>query len=158
MNAAAWRRVWEIWRNKYPQESPLSPSLLDFFVYKVVGKEFCKDSVAIFQCDNYAHTFRWHSARNRTCQVCYANGIKGVKASVIRKTYPCSDTEGEIAILQTDFVKSLPNDKKLKACPFSKICKEHKNLLPPKSISILGATGWQSAYTKTGDGGGGLMA
>lgn len=157
-NAAAWRRVWEIWRNKYPQESPLSPSLLDFFVYKVVGKEFCKDSLAIFQCDNDTHTFRWHSARNRTCQVCYANGIKGVKASVIRKTYPCSDTEGEIAILQTDFVKSLPNDKKIKACPFSKICNEHKNLLPPKSISILGATGWQSAYTKTGDGGGGLMA
>lgn len=158
MNAAAWRRVWEIWRNKYPQESPLSPSLLDFFVYKVVGKEFCKDSLAIFQCDNYAHTFRWHSARNRTCQVCYANGIKGMKASVIRKTYPCSDAEGEIAILQTDFVNNLPDDKKLKACPFSNICKEHKNLLPPKSISILGATGWQSAYTKTGDGGGGLMA
>lgn len=122
MNAAAWRRVWEIWRNKYPQESPLSPSLLDFFVYKVIGKEFCKESLAIFQCDNHAHTFRWHSSRNRTCQVCYANGIKGVKASIIGKVYPCSDIEGEIAILQTDFVKSLPNGKKLKVCPFSKIC------------------------------------
>lgn len=158
MNAAAWRRVWEIWRNKHPQESPISPSLLDFFVYKVVGKEFCKESLAVFHCDIHDHTFRWHSSRNRTCQVCYANGIKGVKASIIGKVYPCSDTEGEVAILQTDFVKSLPDDKKLKACPFSKICNKHKNLLPPKSISILGATGWQSAYTKTGDGGGGLMA
>lgn len=158
MNAAAWRRVWEIWRNKYPEESPMSPSLLDFFVYKVVGKEFCKDSLAIFQCESLAHTFRWHSSRNRTCQVCYANGVKGVKASVIAKVCPCSDDEGKLAILQTDFVKSLPVDKKLRECPFSKICNVHKNLLPPKSISILGATGWQSAYTKTGDGGGGLMA
>lgn len=155
MNAAAWRRVWKIWINKYPQESPLSPSLLDFFVYKVVGKEFCKDSLAIFQCDSHDHTFRWHSSRNRTCQVCYAKGIKGVKASVIGKV---CDAEGEVAILQTDFVKGLPKDKKLKTCPFSKICNEHKNLLPPKSISIFGTTGWQSAYTKTGDGGGGLMA
>lgn len=158
MNAAAWRRVWEIWRNKYPNESPLSPSLLDFFVYKVIGKEFCKDSLAIFQCDNYTHTFRWHSSRNRTCQVCYANGLKGIKASVITKVYPCSDKDGKVAILQTEFVKNLPQNKKIKECPFINICNERKNLLPPKSISILGATGWQSAYTKTGDGGGGLMS
>lgn len=158
MNASAWRRVWEIWRQKYPNESPISPSLLDFFVYNVVGKEFCKDSLAIFQCESHPHTFRWHSGRNRTCQVCYANGIKGVHASIIAKVYPCSDSDGEVAILQTDFVKSLPLDKKIKECPFSRICDTRKNLLPPKSISILGATGWQSAYTKTGDGGGGLMA
>lgn len=158
MNARAWRRVWEKWKNKYPQESPVSPSLLDFFVYKVVGKEFCKESLAIFKCENHTHTFRWHSSRNRTCQICYSKGIKGIKAYVIEKDYPCNDNEGDVAILQTDFVKKLPNDKKLKKCPFSEICNAHKNLQPPKSISIMGATGWQSAYTKTGDGGGGLMA
>lgn len=158
MNAVAWRRVWEIWKKKYPENSPSSPSLLDFFVYKVVGKEFCKDSLAVFQCEKYSHTFRWHSGRNRTCQVCYKNGEKGVKAYVIAKLCPCGDLEGEVAILQTDFVKQLPKNKKFKECPFGNICNAHKNLLPPKSISILGATGWQSAYTKTGDGGGGLMA
>lgn len=158
INAAAWRKVWKKWKQKYPKEAPSSPSLLDFFVYKVVGKEFCKDSLSIFQCEKYDHKFRWHSSRNRTCQVCYKNKEKGIKASIIKKVCPCSDDEGEIAILQTDFVKRLPIDKKLKKCPFSNICNNHKNLLPPKSISILGATGWQSAYTKTGDGGGGLMA
>lgn len=158
MNAAAWRRVWEIWKQKYPEESPSSPSLLDFFVYKVVGKDFCKDSLAIFQCEKYNHIFRWHTSRNRTCQLCYKNGEKGIKASVIAKVCPCCDSEGELAIIETDFVKQLPKNKQLKECPFSNICNAHKNLLPPKSISILGATGWQSAYTKTGDGGGGLMA
>lgn len=158
MNASAWRRVWEIWKKKYPDESPSSPSLLDFFVYKVVGKDFCKDSLVIFQCEKYRHKFRWHSGRNKTCQICYQQGEKGVKATIVDKKCPCNDEEGEVAILQTDFVKKLSKDKKLKECPFIHICKAHKNLLPPKSISILGATGWQSAYTNTGDGGGGLMA
>lgn len=158
MNAAAWRRVWEIWAQKYPTESISSPSLLDFFIYKVIGKEFCKDSLAIFQCEKYGHKFKWHTGRNRTCQICYKNGIKGIKASLISKVYPCCDEEGKVAILQTDFVKRLPQNKRLTKCPFSKICSNHKNLQPPKSISIEGATGWQSAYTKTGEGGGGLMA
>lgn len=30
-NALAWRRVWEIWKDKYPSETLESPSLLDFF-------------------------------------------------------------------------------------------------------------------------------
>lgn len=158
MNAAAWRRVWNIWRHKYPTESTASPSLLDFFVYKVIGKEFCKDSLAIFQCEKYSHQFKWHSGRNRTCQVCYKNGEKGIKATLIAKVCPCCDPEGKVAILQTEFVKRLPQNKKLTECPFSKICNTHKTLQPPKSISILGATGWQSAYTKTGEGGGGLMS
>lgn len=33
-----------------------------------------------------------------------------------------------------------------------------KKLMPPKSISILGQTGWTTAYTEIGIGGGGLMA
>ncbi len=158
INACAWRKVWEIWRDRYPSESPSSPSLLDFFIYKVIGKEFCKDSLAIFECEKYHHTFRWHSGRNKTCQICYNKGEKGIKAFVIDKVCPCSDPEGEIAILQTDFVKNLPKTKKLKECPFIKICGVHKNLRPPKSISIKGATGWESAYTITGEGGGGLMS
>ena len=30
--------------------------------------------------------------------------------------------------------------------------------MPPKSISIMGQTGWNSAYTRQDEGGGGLMA
>ena len=34
----------------------------------------------------------------------------------------------------------------------------YKNLQPPKSISILGQTGWTSSYTEKNNGGGGLMS
>ena len=157
-NALAWRRVWEIWKDKYPSETLESPSLLDFFVYKVVGKDFCKENLAIFQCDEYGHIFKWHSSKNRTCQLCHNAGRKRVKAHLIAKVCPCNDPDGEIYIKQTEFAKSLPQSIEFKECPFIEICSEHKNLQPPKSISIMGATGWETAYTKTGDGGGGLMA
>ena len=157
-NALAWRRVWEIWKDKYPSETLESPSLLDFFVYEVVGKDFCKENLAIFQCDEYGHIFKWHSSKNRTCQLCHNAGRKRVKAHLIAKVCPCNDPDGEIYIKQTEFAKSLPQSIEFKECPFIEICSEHKNLQPPKSISIMGATGWETAYTKTGDGGGGLMA
>lgn len=157
MNANAWRRVWEIWKGKYPTEAIDSPCLMDYFVYNVVGKQFCKESLAIFQCPN-GHIFRWHSARNSTCQTCYSQGIRRVPATVINKCLPCEDDEGSIAILNTNYVQSLPQDQKFSECPFSVICQDKKHLMPPKSISIMGQTGWQSAYSKKGDGGGGLMA
>lgn len=157
-NALAWRRVWEIWRRKHPLESPESPSLLDFFVYNVVGKDFCRDNLAIFQCEKYGHTFKWHSGLNKKCQVCINAGKGRVDAQLIDKMLPCNDPEGKIYISQTKFAKSLPDDVEFDECPFSSICLKHKNLLPPKSISIMGATGWQTAYTTTGDGGGGLMS
>ena len=158
MNALAWRRVWEIWNQKYPREAISSPCLLDYFVYNVVGKQFCKESLTIFQCNEYGHQFRWHSARNKTCQVCYRQGIKNIKAAPIAKLMPCMDAEGSVAIKNTPFVQSLPADKNMSKCPFTDICDNKKFLMPPKSISILGATGWSSAYTNTGQGGGGLMA
>ena len=42
LNALAWRKVWEIWCNEYPNEVIGSPCLLDYFVYNVIGKQFCK--------------------------------------------------------------------------------------------------------------------
>lgn len=158
LNAKAWRRVWEKWTELFPDESLESPCLLDYFVYKVVGKQFCGNKLAVFQCDEQPHQFRWHSGLNKRCQVCHKHGRLNVKAHVVAKVCPCTDPEGHIAIMQTDFVKSLPDYKKIKECPFSKICAQHKNLQPPKSISILGQTGWQTAYSVTGEGGGGLMA
>lgn len=158
MNANAWRKVWEIWNNKYPEDKITSPCLLDYFVYNVVGRQFCKESLSIYQGDNCNHIFRWHSSQNKTCQVCHVQGIRRQPASVINKVMPCCDDEGYKAILKTEYVKLLPENKKMRECPFAKICADKKHMMPPKSISILGQTGWQSAYSKKGQGGGGLMA
>ena len=158
MNAFAWRRVWEIWKQKYPSECIESPCLIDYFVYKVIGKQFCKDSLLLFECETKEHTFLWHSPQNRTCQVCRNKGLKRNKATRIARMMPCASEEGYIAIQATEYVRSLPEEQKISVCPFKNICKENRNLQPPKSISILGQTGWTTAYTRKDEGGGGLMA
>lgn len=158
MNAAAWRKVWSYWNLKYPTDQISSPSLLDYFVYYVVGKQFCRESLSIFQGENCGHIFRWHSGQNKTCQICHAQGIRRQPASVINKIMPCCDEEGHIAILKTDYVRSLPENQKIYRCPFADICADKKSMMPPKSISIMGQTGWQSAYSIKHQGGGGLMA
>ncbi|WP_265442669.1 hypothetical protein [Acetivibrio straminisolvens] len=162
MNALAWRKVWEIWHQKYPSECIESPCLIDYFVYRIIGKEFCQESLSIFECETKQHNFKWHSSRNRTCQVCYKNRVKN-KAYVIKKVLPCTDCEGYLVIQNSKFVSGdnavLPN---IKECPFESVCKpktsSFKKLNPPKSISILGQTGWETAKTRTVEGGGGLMA
>lgn len=158
MNALAWRRVWEIWSAKYPKECIESPCLIDYFVYNVIGKQFCKEILYKFICETHKHTFLWHSGRNKTCQVCLKNGVKRVKAQPIEKMMPCASDEGYIAINETQYVLSLPDGQKIKECPFRDICKENRYLQPPKSISILGQTGWTTAYARKDEGGGGLMA
>ena len=162
MNALAWRKVWEVWHQKYPSECIESPCLIDYLVYRVIGKEFCKESLSIFECETKQHTFKWHSARNRTCQVCYKKGINN-KAHVIKKVLPCTDPEGYLVIQNSAFVSGnnalLPN---IKECPFVSVCESKTNnfrkLNPPKSISILGQTGWETAKTRAFEGGGGLMS
>ena len=160
-NADAWRVVWKEWKRKYPNECVLSPCLIDYFIYNVVGKQFCKEALVIFKCkENDKHIFKWHSSRNKTCQICLNEGIKKKKADAIDKVYPCKDPEGKIAILKSDFVSSLRDDEKFENCPFKNICDSNgtKFLQPPKSISIEGETSWKTAYTSKDDGGGGLMA
>ena len=44
MNAAAWRRVWEIWRGRYPSDDVASPCLLDYFISEVVGRQIGRAS------------------------------------------------------------------------------------------------------------------
>ena len=158
MNAKAWRRVWEIWSSKYPTESLDSPCLIDYFVYGVIGKQFCRASLAIFEGINCGHRFPWHSTRNKKCQTCIQQGIGRLDAKLIASLMPCSSVDGKIAILNTDFVRSLPEEEKMEQCPFKEICGENRRLEPPKSISIMGQTGWTTAYTEKGLGGGGLMA
>ncbi len=162
INALAWRKVWEIWSRKYSTESIESPCLIDYFVYRVIGKDFCKEKLCIFECETKKHKFKWHSAKNRTCQICYKNKVRN-HAIVIRKMLPCMDDEGYLVIEKSNFVSSsnalLPN---LKECPFAVVCKPKDSnfikLNPPKSISILGQTGWESAKTRAKEGGGGLMS
>ena len=158
MNVKAWRRVWEIWNEKY-NDNLASPCLLDYFVYNVVGKQFCKTILYVFRCNTHAHEFKWHSARNRTCQIC-APKKEYCNAVCIGKLLPCCDEEGSIAIQNTDFYKLGLAKPNYTVCPFKVICSEYgkQKLQPPKSISIMGATGWTSAYTDKDAGGGGLMA
>lgn len=158
MNARAWRRVWEIWKAKYPIESVDSPCMIDYFVYDVIGRQFCRDILCEFECDKEGHRFKWHSSRKRTCQICNKQGKKGIGAKLVRKIMPCIDDEGGIAFSQTAFAKSVKNKMDVKACPFRQVCGSNRVLLPPKSISILGQTGWTTAYTRKDIGGGGLMS
>ena len=158
-NALAWRRVWEIWTEKHPNETITSPCLLDYFIYNVVGKQFCKFSLSYFVCEA-GHSFYWHSANNKTCQVCYKETKERKKAKLLCKSLPCDVDEGCIAIDKTPFAQSGIATPNYHQCPFKHICEQYgnKNLMPPKSISIMGQTGWNSAYTTEESGGGGLMA
>jgi hypothetical protein len=160
LNARAWRKVWEIWCNKYLNETVASPCLLDYFIYNVIGKQFCKEILCEFQCNEEKHTFKWHSSRNKTCQICYARGIRNKKATLIKKMLPCTDNDGNIAISKTSFVRSNIANPNYDTCPFKEICISYgcTGLEPPKSISIKGQTGWTTAYIRKNQGGGGLMA
>lgn len=158
MNACAWRRVWEIWCEKYPSECIESPCLIDYFVYKVIGKQFCKETLYLYECETKEHKFFWHSPSRKKCKICLNNGIKNTKATRIARMMPCTNPEGYLAIRETPYVMSLQEEKKFNECPFKEICQENRNLQPPKSISILGQTGWTTAYTRKDEGGGGLMA
>jgi len=161
-SALAWRQVWEKWGEKYPEECIESPCLIDYLIYRVIGKEFCKEKLVTFQCDTNNHTFKWHSSQNRTCQICSKPTLRR-KATPIDKALPCTDESGHISITKSKFVSGkdaiLPG---IRECPFIEVCNprnpQFKKLNPPKSISILGRTGWNTAYSKKGEGGGGLMA
>ncbi|MDD3802894.1 MAG: hypothetical protein PHW02_00715, partial [bacterium] len=158
VNASAWRRVWEIWSKSNPKTCIESPCLIDYFVYRIIGKEFCRETLCLFRCESGNHEFKWHSGRNKTCQVC-----KKEKAVVIKKVLPCTDKDGKIAISKNDFVSGKNAILKgIEECPFASVCDSKsanfKKLNPPKSISILGQTGWESARATKDEGGGGLMS
>lgn len=158
MNALAWRKVWEIWVEKYPNETIESPCLIDYFVYGVIGKQFCKEILVYFKCEKHNHNFYWHSANNKTCQICFKERRERIPAKVVKKMMPCLLDEGSIAIKKTKYAMDLPEGETIEQCPFKDICGETKKLMPPKSISILGQTGWTTSYTEKDAGGGGLMA
>ncbi len=73
------------------------------------------------------------------------------------------DERGYICIENNEFLSGkdafLPG---IRECPFVNICnpksEDFIKLNPPKSISILGQTGWDSAKIRRYEGGGGLMS
>jgi hypothetical protein len=158
MNAKAWRKVWQIWQEKYPTQCISSPCLIDYFVYRIVGKEMCKENMYIFECETQEHIFKWHSGRNKTCQTCAKSGKKNIKAKVIRRIMACTDNESHIVMRKIKAQDFLTGEEKLGNCPFVDICEGNRYKEPPKSISILGQTGWATAYSRKNNGGGGLMA
>lgn len=160
MTAKAWRRVWEFFVKKYGNTMITSPCLFDYFVYNVVGRQFCKENLYVFRGEECGHSFVWHSAQNKTCQVCYRESGNRERASVINRLFPCEHEDGKVAIVQTRFYGQNICRPNVEECPFKEICRSNGSirLQPPKSISILGRTSWTDAYTKRGEGGGGLMA
>lgn len=155
MNAKAWKSVWEIWNTKFPNESIPAPCMLDYFVYRTIGREFCNPNLYVYTCE-YGHEFKWNNGLKKKCITHKCDG------KVISKTrcLPCIDDDGDIVIKNTKFYKSEIANPNISECPFKSICDEtnKRNLQPPKSISIRQRTGWETAYTNKGDGGGGLMA
>ena len=198
-----WRRVWEIWRENYPTTAPFGPSFIDYFLYRIIGKDFCRENLYEFRGENCEHTFFWHSSKNKACLECqqlYRNNLVSFEefdgniyaicnrhpehryevenrrkkkcqlceninngAVVINSYLPCTKSEGSIAISNSEFVRGgnsvLPN---ITICPLADICSpmsaEFRKLNPPKSISVLGRTGWESAKSDARNGGGGLMS
>ena len=160
--AKAWREVWKVWNKKYPKECIEGPSLIDYLVYRIIGVEFCNEKLAIFKGQECGHIFKWHSSKNRKCQVCAKSKVYA-EAKLVNKILPCQDVDGHVYIEKNKYVTGEEAVLQgYKECPLKKVCNPMSNEFikynGPKSISILGRTGWSSAYTKKNEGGGGLMS
>ena len=152
-NAKAWRRVWEIWCEKYPNECVSSPCQMDYLIYNLIGRKICKNSLTEYICNNCGASFYWHNSMKRVCPECKSHELRK------QSSLPCKNENGKCVI------KNLAKEKNLflkefNNCPFIDICNNGGNLnaASPKSISIKGQTGWTSAYANEANGGGGLMA
>lgn len=202
--AKGWKRVWEIWKEKHPKTAPYGPAFFDYFLYDIVGKDFCKENLYLYKSSKCNHSFYYHTGmlkhclsckdefrnnkitysevngktfancekhsshkyevenkRKKKCNTCEETPLNETK--VIKRLLPCSHLKGKLKIKNSKYV--IGNDAVLpgiEICPFECVCKSSsvgfKKLNPPKSISILGRTGWESAKTKINEGGGGLMA
>jgi hypothetical protein len=132
---------------------------LDYFVYNVLGRQFCKEKLCWFECEN-GHKFANAGARSKYCPVCQAEHRGNVGTTLLSRDLPCSCAEGKLVIEKSPFAELGIANPPLTQCPLKDICDQcgKKQLNAPKSISILGQTGWNSAYSEKGTGGGGLMA
>lgn len=107
------------------------------------------------------HSYEVENRRKKRCQICEETQLN--RAKVVDRYLPCTHECGYLRIAQSQYVH--PDDAPLSGiqnCPFVPVCSpksdDFRRLNPPKSISILGRTGWESARTTTLGGGGGLMS
>ncbi|MBR3002486.1 MAG: hypothetical protein IKF38_02840 [Clostridia bacterium] len=161
-SAKAWREVWNIWKRKYKKECIEGPCLIDYLVYKIIGREFCNENLILYKCEKKGHEFKWYSSKKRKCPICAKEGINSA-VKKIKRLMPCKELDGNIYFENNSFLSG--NDailKGFKTCPLQCVCKPtDKDFIKynaPKSISIKGKTGWNSAKVKNGEGGGGLMS
>jgi hypothetical protein len=202
--AIAWRRVWELWQSQHSNTAPCSPVFMDYLLYNIIGRDFCKENLFEYLGEGCNHSFYWHSGmckyciecskiyrnnsvsykkvsgkiiaqcsmhqnhsyevenrRKKKCKICDSTQLN--KAKVVNRYLPCTHSDGHTRIAQSEYVR-LDNSPfpELCECPFVHVCNPKSNdfrkLNPPKSISILGRTGWESARTSALEGGGGLMS
>jgi len=156
MSAAAWRTVWEEWKAIEPQSVPIAPCMMDFLLYRI-GREYCDDKLVEFVCGNGHHFFNF-GARLKLCRECRSPLTK------VRELLPCQveshqlprDEEGKLRLDEANLLRTFDG-----VCIFESACRpktdDFKKLSPPRSISIVGRTGWTDSYAYKGEGGGGMM-
>jgi len=167
MSALAWRTVWEEWRALDATTAPSSPCLLDFIIYRL-GREYCKTMAGRYECANGGHYY-YHfgpSRAERKCAICDAAQPR-VRNTARLKEYviPCRIPEADLP-RNPDGTLRLDADNLLHTldghCLFAPVCRpnsdEFRLLMPPRSISVKGRTGWTDAYSDVEEGGGGLSS
>jgi len=156
MSAAAWRTVWEEWKVIEPTTAPAAPCMMDFLLYRI-GREYCKDRLVEFVCEN-EHRFFHFGAQLKRCRQCRAS------LTPVRRLIPCQinanqlphDEDGTLLLDATNLLRTFGG-----VCIFESTCRpkasDFRKLSPPKAISIVGRTGWTDSYAFKDEGGGGMM-
>lgn len=156
-NEKAWRRVWEIWKEKYPEDDIKSPCLMDYLIYKIIGKEYCVEKLYLFQCQNCNKELVAKSKSLKKCHHCKSDDIEFVARYI-----PCMHSKGKEVIKKNKFLSEHELYKNCFECPLASVCqsknKEFVKYNPPKTISILSPSGWDRARIRAGEGGGGISA
>ncbi len=71
---------------------------MDYFIYSIIGKEICKETLAYYRGIDCDHEFKWHTGRNQKCQICVSHGQYNNLASYYKKVLPCTDIDGHISV------------------------------------------------------------
>ena len=167
MSALAWRAVWEEWHTLDATTCPASPSLLDFIIYRL-GREYCRPMAGRYECAKGGHHYYHFGNRlpERKCMICDAARPRvRSTASLTDYVMPCQIPEADLP-RNADGTLRLDSDNLLHTldghCLFTPACRpntsEFRLLMPPRSISVKGQTGWTDAYSDVDKGGGGLSS
>jgi hypothetical protein len=149
MSAEAWRAVWNEWRSSFPQTCPKSPAMMDYMIYRM-GQTCFNGPVYEYRCTRHAnHIFYRSTRQTKKCETCREKavpqqGVPAIQADI-----------GKVEVPNCSLIQKCQGK-----CVFHDLISqdiERSRLEPPKSISILGRTGWESARTTKEQGAGGPM-